>query len=989
MIDKSYASVRYIGDGETLQYFYDFDVAKRFDDGQIVVFIKNLATLAVTTLIQDIGYSLDFENSKITLAQAYSDNYEIIIARFLPFLQDYDFINLGLSKKEQIEAALDYRAMIEQQLKECISDLFLGFDGLGVNVVEEKQEAKEAADAAESNAQASAANAQSAANSAQILKDFLIPEDLGNYQGYLSDLPIARRSYIGLAIANYDHPVDYPTYYISKNQQWKLEVFPIDNPDPQTDPQKLFCKQIMTTFIDAESRENLIMEIFYRYLSRDAQYSPTWSKWEKLVDERDMYNYGDEIMEGALYLIDEINEDIDDLKSKKADKFKIAIALTLDKLPLGFNLRGKTLTFDLGFDVGGFLNSIHNAGGSYAGIIFNNTSGMGRLSLSISNYTASAYLSFGSWSSTPPLEYLANSIDGWNGTSFTFPDDQDYIVTSNGFDNPALPALSAAITADGGLKEINLKDVSDQAHAEAMDVKALIEEPQASDVITETGENGTIEYYSGNYIKVNTFKAAISNGRNQDGGKLESIKVTNYNAKLFNVSASLGQEHNIFIDKDANVSNILKSKTFYGKDFPDAAGLFKNLPENKWYNISVNWNAKYSFAQLFADTFASAGAAIVSNFTIAEGNSIMVAAGNYGQGVALTSYSTDGGVTWTEWSTNWGYGGVTFLTFKDGSFYLFGKTGYSGTPKLLTSADGQNWTEVSINLVVVNPLYDASQYYFYTAVNADYGIYKNTSSDLINWTTTLVHTLSKSPGSFSFDFIKSDDKYILSFAVLLLVSSDGINFTEYDYGGLSVSNFRNIRYANGIYMALQYASTNSFFRSVDLINWEIVFENSDLQYLTAAGNKFYCASVTKLFESKDGIEWTEVDTSQLPKEFKNSFVFDNKLFIEDNNGNFCYSSIVTEQVFVKKIGECKATAEGLSVVSLKPYTLATNENAYFKYQVYTKEQIDEKNDKIETKIAALDAKTAVNPKLRYNSAQSDALEISYDGGVTWTAVETV
>ncbi|MDR3112744.1 MAG: hypothetical protein LBU09_00025 [Endomicrobium sp.] len=95
MIDKTYSLIRYVGDGQTLQYAFDFDVVARFGDAQICVFFKDLTTLQVMLLYQGQDYALDFNAKQITLYYPFSDNYEIIIARNLPYLQDYNFTNLG------------------------------------------------------------------------------------------------------------------------------------------------------------------------------------------------------------------------------------------------------------------------------------------------------------------------------------------------------------------------------------------------------------------------------------------------------------------------------------------------------------------------------------------------------------------------------------------------------------------------------------------------------------------------------------------------------------------------------------------------------------------------------------------------------------------------------------------------------------------------------------------------------------------------------
>lgn len=168
MINKTYSLIRYVGDGQTLQYNFDFDVAERFGAGQIEVFIKNIAAKTITRLIKGEDYIVNFSLRFITLGNAYNDNYEIIIARNLAPIQDYNFANLGLSRKEQIEAALDYRAMLEQQIKDGAPQLFVGVDFADLRQeFDDAIAAKITAQAAAGAAESSAAEAVDAAQASE------------------------------------------------------------------------------------------------------------------------------------------------------------------------------------------------------------------------------------------------------------------------------------------------------------------------------------------------------------------------------------------------------------------------------------------------------------------------------------------------------------------------------------------------------------------------------------------------------------------------------------------------------------------------------------------------------------------------------------------------------------------------------------------------------------------------------------------------------
>jgi hypothetical protein len=133
MISKEYSLIRYDGNGNTVVFAYDFDTIQRFGDSQVKVLLKDKPLGTLKTLVQGIDYTLFFAGKTVTITPAPSENNQIIIARSLPYIQDYNFANLGLSQKETIEMAVDYRALCEQQIKDGVPDLLKGFDRLTVN----------------------------------------------------------------------------------------------------------------------------------------------------------------------------------------------------------------------------------------------------------------------------------------------------------------------------------------------------------------------------------------------------------------------------------------------------------------------------------------------------------------------------------------------------------------------------------------------------------------------------------------------------------------------------------------------------------------------------------------------------------------------------------------------------------------------------------------------------------------------------------------
>jgi hypothetical protein len=168
MISKQNARNDYLADGINRVWGFDFDVWAGQEDEQICLFVKDAD--GVVEQIFD-GYSVSMQNRTVTYPTA--DTAEpvpvgktVIIARHLALIQGSAFSTQGAYTPKMVENALDYEMLIEQQINDHIDDLLHGFDGKGVNLVNEKKQAQAAAAAAQ-QALAGAQTAQTAAETAQ------------------------------------------------------------------------------------------------------------------------------------------------------------------------------------------------------------------------------------------------------------------------------------------------------------------------------------------------------------------------------------------------------------------------------------------------------------------------------------------------------------------------------------------------------------------------------------------------------------------------------------------------------------------------------------------------------------------------------------------------------------------------------------------------------------------------------------------------------
>lgn len=123
---------------------------------------------------------------------------------------------------------------------------------------------------------------------------------------------------------------------------------------------------------------------------------------------------------------------------------------TLNQIAIGDNLRNKTLLFDTTFDVATYLKTNVTTRPNFGSLYVNNESGYNGLCISLFGYQDSGgvpivgQLGFGAPTTTPPVITSGIWADttGWKGTTYTFPDDKDYIVTEgNIYDIPLARAI--------------------------------------------------------------------------------------------------------------------------------------------------------------------------------------------------------------------------------------------------------------------------------------------------------------------------------------------------------------------------------------------------------------------------------------------------------------------------------------------------------------------------------------------------------------------
>jgi len=182
---------------------------------------------------------------------------------------------------------------------------------------------------------------------------------------------------------------------------------------------------------------------------------------------------------------------------------------------------------------------------------------------------------------------------------------------------------------------------------------------------------------------------------------------------------------------------------------------------------------------------------------ILTANNITVS--TYGSYPTYTAYwSSDGGVTWTASSTNFGSGNILYGLGYNGSIWLLitANTGLTGTPtQSWTSVDGKTWTQVLSTLS--NPPYQTQLWTFNGLFIQAYGAAYCYSSDGINWTQTFSLP-------YAYGLATSSTRAYLWGPYGISESTDGINYTA-----TNVTTSVNDLVASGLVLAITTNGTNA------------------------------------------------------------------------------------------------------------------------------------------------------------------------------------
>lgn len=135
MISNIKSRTNIMADGIQYDFYFEFDIWEPAGKEQVLFFLKEVDG-TITQITDRSKLNVDLENKKVTYPYSASSSEVltpvekdriVIIARYLPLQQPFDFMNNGIIPKA-VEGALDYEMMIIQQVEDGIEQLLDGYD---------------------------------------------------------------------------------------------------------------------------------------------------------------------------------------------------------------------------------------------------------------------------------------------------------------------------------------------------------------------------------------------------------------------------------------------------------------------------------------------------------------------------------------------------------------------------------------------------------------------------------------------------------------------------------------------------------------------------------------------------------------------------------------------------------------------------------------------------------------------------------------------
>lgn len=232
------------------------------------------------------------------------------------------------------------------------------------------------------------------------------------------------------------------------------------------------------------------------------------------------------------------------------------------------------------------------------------------------------------------------------------------------------------------------------------------------------------------------------------------------------------------------------------------------------------------------------------------GNGIFVAYQDISDGSsAITVASSTDGITWTKRTTVFTssvYDSIKSIIFANGIFILFGATGSTYIPRIVTSTDGITWTSRTTGLaasdeILLSIAYSANLFVVGVTIAADASKVILKSTNGTTW-TKMTFPYQSDGYLYRSDFI-NNTFVIISSTYKVFTSSDGTNWTKpitnYPQATPVISFVNNLLYLNYYKNPVRavYVSANG-------IDWNILQTSFTLQRISSItyGNGLYVAS---------------------------------------------------------------------------------------------------------------------------------------------------
>jgi hypothetical protein len=260
-------------------------------------------------------------------------------------------------------------------------------------------------------------------------------------------------------------------------------------------------------------------------------------------------------------------------------------------------------------------------------------------------------------------------------------------------------------------------------------------------------------------------------------------------------------------------------------------------------------------------------------------------------------YSTDG-IDWTNVTVSGSSSGYSTVIYGNGLYVAWANSGGAGSTTYATSTNGTSWTHRTLSATNVNTIRPSAY------GNGTYIGVIQSSAFLVTSTNGTSWTVRSMPSSQNWYSAAYGNGTFFTHSVAnttAATSPDGITWTA----RTTPEAFRDVKFANGIFVATPNATNSNVYTSTDGITWTtrtLPFSASQQKRVFGGGGVFvvFVDGTSQIATSTDGITWTSRSGAGTDSWQSGAYGANNYVIMANNNNARQYSQHINSSFGIYK-----------------------------------------------------------------------------------------